>query len=161
MDGDAETQDIYRKIERKKAIIHTSNQMRRATNNALINLQVESRIQDAIRNIRYFKQSLQELQTRKMGGDMYIFSTYSNKSLAPPLHSRWSSSGTGGDNEQSYGGGEDYGNPGPGGYSLGGAPEVMLLRALHTAPGPGDRSPRSRPNYSKLGEYNNRRCKEI
>jgi classical protein kinase C len=44
---------------------------------------------------------------------------------------------------------------------MGGAPGIMPPRPPYAAPGPGDRSPRARPNYSKLGEYSDRRCKEI
>jgi serine/threonine protein kinase len=55
-------------------------------------------------------------------------------------------------NQQGYGGGNggDYGNPGPGGYSQGGAPGLMPPSRPYAPPGPGDRSPRARPNYSKL-----------
>lgn len=151
--GDAATmQDILRKIEREKAIISGANQMRQATNNTSVNSRADSQIRDARRNIQYFEQTLGDLRARKMGSDMQNMSMSGNGRPTPPQHGVPSNgqSGRGVNNQQGHGGqGGDYGAPGPGGYSMGGAPGLMPPRAPY-APGPSDRSPAKRPNYSKL-----------
>lgn len=152
MNEDAAIHAIKGKIDREKAIINAANQMRQATNNASVNARVESQIRDARRNIQYFETTLQDLQARKTGGDMSRLSL-GNGGPPPPAHGSRASTGGGMNNELGYGGGADYGSPGPGGYSQGGAPGLMPPRAPYAPPGPSDRSPRARPNYSKLGEY--------
>lgn len=146
MNEDAAIGDIKRKIDRERAIINAANQMRQATNNASVNSRVESNIRDARRNIQYFEQTLQDLQARKMGNGMSNMSISGNGGPAPPQHGR-GGSGSSGD----YGAG-DYGNPRAPGYSAGGGDGLMPPRAPYAPPGPSDRSPRARPNYSKLGE---------
>ena len=156
MNEDAAVQEINRKIDREKAIINAANQMRQATNNASVNSKAESNIREARRNIQYFEQTVQDLRTRKMGGDMGNMSISGNGGPpAPPQHGGpgGGRSGGGTNNQQGYGGsgnGADYGAPGPGGYSMGGAPGLMPPRAPYAPPGPADRSPKARPNYSKL-----------
>lgn len=152
MNEDAAIHAIKGKIDREKAIINAANQMRQATPNTKVNERIESQIRDARRNIQYFETTLQDLQARKMGGDMGRMSL-GNGGPPPPAHGSRGSTGGGMNNELGYGGGADYGNPGPGGYSQGGAPGLMPPRAPYAPPGPADRSPRARPNYSKLGEY--------
>lgn len=154
MNEDSAIQDINRKIDREKAIINAANQMRQATNNASVNQRVESNIREARRNIQYFEQTLADLQARKMGNDMNNLSIAGNGGS----HSRGGSSGSGMNNEQGYGGGADYGNPGPGGYSMGGGNGLMPPRAPYAPPGPADRSPRARPNFSKLGKCDGWKC---
>lgn len=150
MNEDAAVQEIYRKIEREKRLIDGANAMRQATNNASVQSRGDAQIRDARRNIQYFEQRLQELQTRN---DMSNMSISGNGGPPPPRHGQPANgrSGMGNNNQQGYGGGQaDYGNPGPGGYSQGGAPGLMPPRAPYAPPGPADRSPRARPNYSKL-----------
>lgn len=153
MNDDAATQDILRKIDREKAIINGLNQMRQATNNASVNSRVESQIRDARRNIQYFEQTLQDLRSRKIGSDMGNLSLRGSGRPQPQSPGGPSNgmSGRGMNNQQGYGGGEaDYGNPGPGGYSEGGAPGLMPPRAPFTS-APTDRSPK-RPTFSRLGK---------
>lgn len=153
MNDDTAMHEIRKKIDREKAIIHAANQMRQATNNPGVNARVDSQIRDARRNIQYFEQTLNDLTARKMGNDMNNLSVTGNGGPTPPQHGRGGSTASGHNNEQGYGGGGgDYGDPGPGGYSMGGAPGLMPPRAPYAPPGPGDRSPRARPNYSKLGK---------
>lgn len=154
MNEDAAMQEIYRKIDRENAIINAANQMRQATNNASVNSRVESNIREARRNIQYFEETLNNLKARHMGNDMSNLSLSGNGGPTPSQHARGGSSGSGRHNEPGYGGGADYGNPGPGGYSMGGGAGLMPPRAPYAPPGPADRSPRGRPNYSKLGSYN-------
>lgn len=151
MNDDATAQEIQRKIDRERSIINAANQMRQATNNASVTSRAESQIREARRNIQYFEQTLNDLRSRKMGNDMSNLSVSGNGGPTPPQHGRGGSSGSGYRKEQGHGGGADYGDPGPGGYSMGGAPGLMPPRAPYAPPGPADRSPRARPNYSKLG----------
>ncbi|KAF2164870.1 hypothetical protein M409DRAFT_36982 [Zasmidium cellare ATCC 36951] len=150
MNEDAAIEDILRKIDREKAIINAANQMRQATNNASVNSRVESNIRDARRNIQYFEQTLQDLQARKMGNGMSNLSVSGNGGPTPPQHGRGGSTGSGMNNDYGHGGGADYGNPRAPGYSAGGGDGLMPPRAPYAPPGPADRSPRGRPNYSKL-----------
>jgi len=141
MNEDATIQDLHRKIDREKAIINAANQMRQATNNAAVNSRVESQIRDARRNMQYFEQTLNDLKTRHMSADMGSMALSGNGGPPPPQHG----------SQRSVGDAGDYGNPGPGGYSQGGAPGMMPPRAPYAPPGPADRTPRAKPNYSKLG----------
>ncbi|KAK5136619.1 Serine/threonine kinase [Meristemomyces frigidus] len=153
MNEDAAVQDLCRKIDREKTIINAANQMRQATNNASVNSRVDSQIRDARRNIQYFEQTLNDLQARKLSEDVSNMSVSDNGGPPPPQHGvpGGGRSGGGSNNQQGYGGGEaDYGAPAAGDYSMGGAPGLMPPRAPYAPPGPGDRSPRGRPNYSKL-----------
>ena len=144
MNEDAAIQDLHRKIEREKAIINAANQMRQATNNAGVNSRVESQIRDARRNMQYFEQTLNDLKQRQMGSSMGNMSISGNGGPPPPQHGSQRSA-----NNAGYG---DYGAPGAGGYSQGGAPGMMPPRAPYAPPGPQDRSPRPKANYSKLGK---------
>ena len=153
MNEDATIQDLYRKIEREKAIIKAADQMRQATQNAQVNSRVDSQIRDAKRNMQYFEQTLNDLRARKMGGDMGNMSISGQGGPGPQSRGPPSQGGAGMNNQQGYSYGDrgDYGAPGPGGYSGGGAPGQMPPRAPYPPPGPVDRSPRARPNFSKLG----------
>lgn len=158
MNEDAAVQDIYRKIEREKALLEGYNRVRQATSNAVVNSKIESQIREAQRNIDYFQQTLNNLQQRRATESMRNLSLQQggNGGPAPPLHGMPDNgmSGLGHNNQQGYGGGtgSDYGNPGPGGYSGGGAPGMMPPRPPF-ASGPNDRSPAARPNYGKLGMH--------
>lgn len=153
MNEDAAIQDLYRKIEREKAIIKAADQMRQATQNAQVNSRVESQIRDAKRNMQYFEQTLHDLRARKMGGDISKMSISGKSGPATPSKGPPGQTGGGMNNQQGYGYGEmaDYGAPVPGGYSDGGGPGQMPPRAPFAPPSPADRSSRARPNFSKLG----------
>lgn len=152
MNDDQAIQDLQRKIERERVIINGANQMRQATNNAQVTSRAESQIRDARRNMEYFEQTLQDLRRRRMGEGMNNLSVSGNGGPPPPgLGSSGRGQAKSPYSAQGYGAQGDYGAPGPGGYSEGGAPGLMPPRAPYAPPGPGDRSPRARPNYSKLG----------
>jgi classical protein kinase C len=126
--------------------------MRQATSNVAVNSKLESQIREAQRNMQYFEQTLQSLQARRMGDGMQNLSLSGGS--APPHHGMPDNglSGGGHNNQLGHGGGgTDYGNPGPGGYSQG-ATGLMPPRAPYAPSGPSDRSPAARPNYGKLGE---------
>lgn len=145
MNDNAALEEINRKIQREEAIINATQKMRQATNNALVNSKAESQIRDSQQNIAYFKQTQEQIRHR-----LGALSLDNTGGPSPPQHGA-AQTGRGQNNQQGYGGASgDYGNPGPGGYSQGGAPGLMPPRAPYAPPGPGDRSPRARPNFSKL-----------
>ena len=159
MNDDAAMQQIHQKIDREKAIIHAANQVRQATDNASVISRAESQIRDARRNIQYFESTLQNLQQRRLGEDMNNMSLSSNGAYSSSRSQ--DQTGMGNNNQQGYGGEADYGNPGQGGYSMGGAPGLMPPRAPYAPPGPSDRTPKARPNYSKLGKHDNTKLLQI
>lgn len=137
MSGNKDTiQDIYRKIEREKAMINAANQMKSATNNPAVNSRCDSNIRDAKRNIQYFEQTLRDLQNLTIGNG------------AMPTHT-----GQGKNNELGTGGEQaGYGAPGPGGYSEGGGHGQMPPRGPYPPNAPSQDRANKRPNYGKLGE---------
>lgn len=154
-DTDTAIADIYKKIEREKALINAASHMRQSTSNSAVQARVDSNIRDGRRNIGYLEEKLQELQIRKMGND---------GAPAPPSHGGPDPYQTGWQGRPGPGGGPapppkdaygqrgDYGNPGPGGYSQGGT-GMMPPRAPYGDPRPYNTPvPKARPNFSKLGE---------
>lgn len=148
-DTDAAIAEVYRKIDREKALINAATHMRQSTNNAAVQARVDSNIKDGRRNITYLEDKLRELQLRKVN----------EGAPQPPAHG----GGRGRMPEggptpppkdgRSYFGNErgDYGDPGPGGYSAGGT-GMMPPRAPYGDPRPYDVPiPKARPNFSKLG----------
>ena len=153
MSDDATISDLYRKIEREKALITAANNMRAATNNSSVNSRLESSVRDARRNIKYFEETLQDLQSRKIGGDMQNMSLGAgNGGPPPPAHGgRMTSSALPQPSQNPYEDSSSYGNPGPGGYSEGGGRGLMPPRAPYAPPGPSSTTPKARPNWSRLG----------
>jgi classical protein kinase C len=154
---DNAVQELIRKIDRENAIINAARQMSQATNNPAVSSRVESQIREATRNINYFEQTLRDIQSRQMGGAMSNLSVSGGGSgPMPPQHGvpQNGQSGRGMNNQSGYGTQQgDYGAPGPGGYSGGAGNGMMPPRAPYAPPGPEERSPRARPNYSKLGKH--------
>lgn len=138
---DAAISDLLRKIEREKALINAANNMRQATQNSQVSTRLDSQVRDARRNLQYFEQTLQDLQTRKMGGDMSQMNLgQGDGGPPPPTH--------GGSDPQLDDG--SYGAPGPGGYSMGGGNGLMPPRAPYAPPAPSGSGAKGRPNYSRL-----------
>lgn len=156
-DTDNAIAEVYRKIEREKALINAASHMRQSTNNAAVQARVDSNIRDSRRNITYLEDKLQELQLRKMGGGddgappppAHGGGNQGRPGPAgpgagptpPPKDSRWY---TGTDRG-------DYGDGGPGGFSQGNTGS-MPNRAPLGDPRPYSQPiPKARPNFSKLG----------
>lgn len=134
MNEDQAIQDLRRKIERERAIINAANVMRGATSNAQVNSRVDSQIRDARRNMQYFEQTLQDLQQRKnQPPDMGNLSIAENAGRPPPP--------------------PKDGSRGMDGYNQQGGQAMRAPQPQYAQPGPSDRGPRQRPNYSKLGMY--------
>ena len=146
LSDDAAIQELHHKIAREKAIINAANALRQATSNASVISRGDANIRDAKRNMAYFEEKLRELQMRKGMGGMSI-----NGRPQPPPHRQPGDTPGSGHNNQQYGydPAGDYGDPPNGGYSREGGNGMMPPRAPFTT-SPADRTPRNRPNYSKL-----------
>jgi hypothetical protein len=148
-DTDNAIAEVYRKIEREKALINAASHMRQSTTNSTVQARVDSNIRDSRRNIGYLEEKLQELQLRKMGRD-------NEGAPPPPAHGNRGPGGNGPPpppkDSHWYGGDRgDYGDPGPGGYSQGGT-GMMPPRAPYGDPRLNAPVPKARPNFSKLGK---------
>lgn len=162
-DTDQAIAEVYRKIEREKALINAATHMRQSTNNAAVQARVDSNIRDGRRNITYLEDKLQELQLRKQGGPN------EDGAPAPPVHGGAGYQTSAARGQRPYPGGNaptpppkdqrgyfsgdrgDYGDPGAGGYSQGGT-GTMPPRAPYGDPRPYETPiPKARPNFSKLG----------
>lgn len=66
-DTDQAIAEVFRKIEREKALINAATHMRQSTSNAVVQARVDSNIRDGRRNITYLEDKLNELQLRKRG----------------------------------------------------------------------------------------------
>ena len=156
-DTDGAIAEVYRKIEREKALMNAASHMRQSTNNAAVQARVDSNIRDGRRNIGYLEEKLQELQLRKMGrsdegappppahgGPAYQSQGGRGGPRAapapPPKDPQWYSADQG-----------DYGDPGPGGYSQGGTGMMPPRAPYHDPRQPNAPMPKARPNFSKLG----------
>ena len=162
-DTDQAIAEVYRKIEREKALINAATHMRQSTNNSAVQARVDSNIRDGRRNISYLEDKLQEVQLRKRG-------TSGEGAPTPPVHGGGGYQTPDGRGQRQYQQGNvpapppkdgrgsyasrdrgDYGDAGPGGYSQGNS-GMMPPRAPYGDPRPYSAPiPKARPNFSKLG----------
>lgn len=160
-------QEIIHKIDIQKKTILGAQAMRRGTNNPAVQASVDQKIQEAKNNIQYFEERLHELQMRKAGQGVQNM----NLSGGPQLQmgnpyqqnpqsypNQMGRPGPFGNEHPGYG--DDTANYGVepiGGYSqLSGGQGIMPPRAPYAPSAPSAPMPKSRPNYSKLGQ--SRRC---
>lgn len=157
-DDDKLIAEVYRKIEREKALIHAASNMRQSTDNPTVQARVDSNIRDGRRNIAYLEEKMRDLQVRRLGRDE------GDGGPPPPTHGALSAAQQQGLNQRNgptpppkdargkYFANErgDYGDAGPGGYSAGNS-GMMPPRAPYGDPRPFAPVPKARPNYSKLG----------
>ena len=152
---------VYKKIERERALLNAANQMRQSTANEQVKARLDTQMREGRRNIQYLEERMQELQMRRMGSgvdnmnlggggggaDPYASSSRNNRD-GPPAPPPKDSRGAYGDEAADRGG---YGTQD---YSqIGGHGNVMPPRHPYAPPGPGQSMPRTRPNYTKLGEF--------
>lgn len=153
MSDDAAISDLYRKIDREKALIQAAQHMRGATSNPTTNSRIDSSIREYQRNIKYFEQTLQQLQARRTGGDGQGMG---NGGPRPPTHDGregMSSRAMPGGADNPYDQPSDYGTPDGRGYMDGGGHGLMPPRAPFDRPNGGNVPQRARPNYSRLGIF--------
>lgn len=160
-DTDQAIAEVFRKIEREKALINAATHMRQSTSNAVVQARVDSNIRDGRRNITYLEDKLNELQLRKRGDSS------DGPPPAPPSHGQGYPSPD--RNQRMYHQGNaptpppkdqrgyfandrgDYDNQGPAGYGPPGAgmnpPRGSYPDSRpYSAP-----AQKARPNFSKLG----------
>ncbi|KAI9821850.1 MAG: Serine/threonine kinase [Pycnora praestabilis] len=168
MDDDQLISNVYRKIEREKALINAANAMRSSTDNTSVQQRLDSQIREGRKNIGYLEERMRELQMRRMGQGVEGMSlgSGSNGGPAPPTHgglptqqrvlrgAQIDDPPTPPPKSPRGGYGKDRGDyveAGSGGYSqLSGGHGMMPPRAPFSPPGPVSSTPKTRPNYSKL-----------
>lgn len=147
--------NIYKKIEREKALINAANAMRLQTNNDDVRSRLDSQMREGRRNLQFFEEKLRDLQARRLGQGVENMSLNSGTTAvgsSASIDSR-------GDIDAPAPPPKDAGEPdrnsyGSGGFGgAGGTPSDMKPpRAPYAAPGPGSGIPKARPNFTKLGE---------
>ncbi|KAI9713414.1 MAG: Serine/threonine kinase [Bogoriella megaspora] len=149
---------VAKKIERERALINAANTMRQSTTNPSVQSRLDGQIREGRRNIEYLEGKIQELQMRRLGQDVGNISmaSDSNGGPPPPVHGSTmpgTQSRASSNRDPRYGTDQsDYGDPGPGGYSqLSSGHGLMPPRAPYAPPGPSAGTPKTRPNYSRLG----------
>ena len=164
MNDDELINQVYRKIEREKVLINAANNMRQSSN-PQVQQSLDSQIRESRKGIDYLEERMRELQMRRMEA----MGSGSNGGPQAPAHGGLSPQQRGARNAQRPGGptpppkgggagfgqdSGDYGNPANGGYmnDMSGGHGMMPPRAPFGPPGPGSTMPKTRPNYTKLGE---------
>lgn len=149
--------NIYKKIEREKALINAANLMRQQTNNEAVRSKLDTQMRDGRRNLEFFEEKLRELQMRRMGQGVENMSLGSsgggpstprphsadmrNDQDGPPTPPPKDASSWGGD-RSSYGSVQ---------YSqIGQHGDMMPPRHPYAAPAPSTGVPKARPNFTKL-----------
>lgn len=165
MNHDELIDQVYRKIERERVIINAANAMRQSSN-PQVQQSLDSQVREAKKGISYLEQKMRELQMLKAGQSSQ--SSASQRPLPPthagipPQHRALRDAQQQGQPVPPPKGGApgysgqsgDYGDPNASGYmdDLSGGHGTMPPRAPFGPPAPGSGIPKSRPNYSKLGE---------
>lgn len=143
--------DIYKKIEREKALIQAANLMRQQTNNDNVRSKLDTQMREGKRNLEFFEEKLKELQLRRGMSGMSVASDGSasgsrsravrqDSDIAPPAPPPKDASGlvtSGGDPQYSQ---------------IGGHGDLMPPRHPFAPPGPGTQA-KPRPNFTKLGTF--------
>jgi classical protein kinase C len=144
MNEEEAIQNIYKKIEREKALINAANAMRASTTNEAVRSRLDSQMRDGRRNLQFFEEKLRDIQMRRVGQGI------------DSLTLNTSTPGSGSHHDP-----EDFGSapaPPPKDASGGrGDPGSMGLDLMpprsHADQGPGSGIPKARPNFTKLGPF--------
>ncbi|KAK8090726.1 calcium-independent protein kinase C [Apiospora phragmitis] len=67
MNEEEQMSQIYKKIEREKALLNAANSMLQQTGNEDVRSRINSQIRDARRNISFFEDKLRDLQVKRLG----------------------------------------------------------------------------------------------
>lgn len=147
--------NVYKKIEREKALINAAHAMRQQTNNEDVRSRLDSQLREGRRNLQFFEEKLRELQMRQVNQGVDSLSLSSSA-----LPGRPKSAGTRGDADapptpppkDAGGYGTDRGSYGTLPYSqIGQHGDMMPPRHPLPPPGPTQHIPKQRPNFTKLG----------
>ncbi|KAI1877068.1 hypothetical protein JX265_000158 [Neoarthrinium moseri] len=151
--------NIYKKIEREKALINAANAMRQQTNNDDVRSRLDSQMREGRRNLQFFEEKLRDLQVRRLGHGVDSMSVSSGSTAVASLRPK--SSDLRGDAEgpptpppKDASGGytePDRGSYGSINYSqIGGHGDLMPPQHPYAPPGPSSGIPKPRPNFTKL-----------
>ncbi|KAF3005462.1 Serine/threonine kinase [Neopestalotiopsis sp. 37M] len=148
--------NIFKKIEREKALINAANAMRQQTNNDDVRSRLDSQMREGRRNLQFFEEKLRDLQVRRLGHGVDNMSLSSGStavnsarpssselSQGPPAPPPKDASGGYGAAERGSYGSVDY-------SAIGAHGDLMPPRHPYAAPAPGTGIPRPRPNFTKL-----------
>ncbi|KAI1455986.1 hypothetical protein F4805DRAFT_468393 [Annulohypoxylon moriforme] len=150
--------NIYKKIEREKALINAANSMRQQTNNDDVRSRLDSQMREGRRNLQFFEEKLRDLQMKRIGQGVDSMSIGSsstatgsgrppsgdvrNDGQGPPMPPPKDTGDWSGGDRASYGS-----LP----YSqIGGHGDLMPPRHPFPPPGPTSSIPKPRPNFTKL-----------
>jgi hypothetical protein len=151
-DEDALT-SVYKKIERERALLTAANSMRQQTQNEQVRSKIDTQIREGRRNIQYLEERLQELQMRRMGQGMNDMNLGPGSAPGRPQSAGIPPTPPPKDSRGYMDAGSVGGGYGSQDYSeIGGHGNMMPPRHPFAAPGPEQSMPKSRPNYTKLGE---------
>lgn len=156
--ADDKLSEIYKKIDREKALINAANLMRQQTNNEGVRSKIDTQIRDGRRNIDFFEQRLRELQNRMAdtsldpGGQSgrprsADMRGHPDEGAPTPPPKGGTQSRPQYDERGSYGGTQSK----PQYSQIGGHGDMMPTQAPFNAPPPHTGMPKSRPNYTRLG----------
>ncbi|KAI1386236.1 uncharacterized protein F4822DRAFT_431109 [Hypoxylon trugodes] len=147
--------NIYKKIEREKALINAANSMRQQTNNDDVRSRLDSQMREGRRNLQFFEDKLRDLQMKRLGSGIDNLNLGSSSSVGPmhgsldPLSGREGPPPPPPKDAGGYSG--DGGSYGSQQYSqIGGHGDLMPPRHPYPPPGPTSSVPKQRPNFTKL-----------
>ncbi|KAF2746516.1 hypothetical protein M011DRAFT_494988 [Sporormia fimetaria CBS 119925] len=135
--------NVREKLEKERRVVESANVMRNSTNNPDVLARLDSQLRDSRRNIKYFEDTLKDLEMKRMSsnmGNMHLQPGGPSKKmgnpLTPPPKDGWNQ------DDQTYAGQQ-------GGYSnLSGGSGLMPPSGPFTPPPPTAQA--KRLNYSKL-----------
>lgn len=153
MNDEEAIQNIQKKIEREKALIQAATAMRGQTNNEAVRSRLDSQMRDGRRNLQFFEEKLRDIQLRRVNSGMDSMSL-GGGSPGPAGEGRDDGGPPAPPPKDSSG---DHGSYGSMQYSqIGQHGDLMPPRHPYAPPGPGQGIPKTRPNYTKLGESKSR-----
>ncbi|KAI2636940.1 hypothetical protein GGS26DRAFT_462108 [Hypomontagnella submonticulosa] len=157
MNDDDAMANIYKKIEREKALINAANSMRQQTNNDDVRSRLDSQMREGRRNLQFFEEKLRDLQMKRLGhgvDSMTIGSSSGASSSMRPTSGDLRSDGGGPPPPPPKDAGSWSGDGGSYGslmYSqIGAHGDMMPPRHPFPPPGPASSIPKPRPNFTKL-----------
>ncbi|KAI1658399.1 hypothetical protein F4813DRAFT_47532 [Daldinia decipiens] len=148
--------NIYKKIEREKALINAANSMRQQTNNDDVRSRLDSQMREGRRNLQFFEEKLRDLQMKRLGQGVDNMSIGSSSTAAGSLRpsSLDMRDGEGPPPPPPKDAGAWSGDQGSYGslpYSqVGGHGDIMPPRHPFAPPGPTSTVSKLRPNFTKL-----------
>jgi hypothetical protein len=142
MSEDGAIQNIYKKMEREKALITAANVMRASTTNEAVRSRLDNQMREARRNLTFFEDSLRDIQMRKVGQGI------DNLALNNPSDPDSYGSAPQPPPKDASGGYGETSTMGSMGFS-----QVGDLAPPRPHAEPGGAVPKARPHFTKLGQF--------